>query len=435
MCRVHCALCIAIFLAWCPPALPQVHPPIPQPSRAPSDAISKKDVEAETELQKALAGAGNDRAALMRNLKRYLERFPDSPRKAGIYRALVESCQQLHDNPCAIEYAERLIALRPDDSEMILLTVNLLQEQGDDASLVRAASYVTRVLDRVEKSPPDERPARASLAEWQDHENQLRSGLYYLLGQIEKAQRNIPAATKELQTSYSIHPNAGAAELLGEIAEMRNDSATAIEDYALAFVLPPNGPGGKVDRREVRMKLGNVWRKVYGTENGLGAQILTTYDHLAAPPVNANPATRNKDAKEPFAFVLRRLDGTLLPLAPLRGKIVVLSFWATWCGPCRELEPQFNQVAKNFAVDPDAAFLAVNTDEDESLVAPFVAQEKWDVPIYFADGLDDFMNVTTLPTVLILDHHGRITYRTGGLGEGFAEALTVAARAALSSSK
>jgi hypothetical protein len=45
------------------------------------------------------------------------------------------------------------------------------------------------------------------------------------------------------------------------------------------------------------------------------------------------------------------------------------------------------------------------------------------------------MNVTTLPTVLILDHSGKIVYRTGGLAEGFPEALTVAVRAALSSSK
>jgi thiol-disulfide isomerase/thioredoxin len=423
------------MVGWCPSAYSQTSSPDGTPSKSASDAISKKDADAEMGLQKAIADAGNDRAALVRNLKNYLLQFPDAPRKAAVHRALVEACQQLRDSPCALEYAERLIAVHPDDSEMMMLAVNLLEKQGDDASLTRAAGYVGRVLDRVEKTSPDERPARSSLVEWQDHQNQLRSGLYYLLGQIEIAEKNSTAATKDLQTSYSIRANAAAAELLGEVAEKRNDTSTAIEDYLLAFVLPEAGLTEKLDRHEVRMKLGNVWRKVYGTENGLGAQILATYDHLAAPAAMANPGARNKDAKDLFAFVVRKLDGSTTALAPLKGKVVVLSFWATWCDPCRELEPLFNEVAKNFAEDKDAVFLAINTDEDESLVAPFLSREKWDAPMVFADGLDDFMSVTTLPTVLILDHSGKIVYRTGGLAEGFPEALTVAIRAALNSGK
>src|SRR6202050_1509666 len=75
------------------------------------DAAIKKDADAEAELQKVIARSGNDRAALVRNLKGYLERFPDAPRKAGVYRALVEFCQQLQDIACALDYAERLVAV------------------------------------------------------------------------------------------------------------------------------------------------------------------------------------------------------------------------------------------------------------------------------------------------------------------------------------
>jgi len=84
-------LCLPILLAWCPAALPQdSYPPDPQ-SKSASGTISKAATDAETQLQKALADAGNDRAALVRNLRTYLLRFPDSPRKAGVYRALIES--------------------------------------------------------------------------------------------------------------------------------------------------------------------------------------------------------------------------------------------------------------------------------------------------------------------------------------------------------
>ncbi|MFZ3217351.1 MAG: hypothetical protein WA192_14935, partial [Candidatus Acidiferrales bacterium] len=68
------------------------------------------------------------------------------------------------------------------------------------------------------------------------------------------------------------------------------------------------------------------------------------------------------------------------------------------------------------------------------LAAPFVHQEKWDVPVVFADGLDDFMKVESLPTVLLLDRTGKISYRINGYPpEGFTEALTIAIQAAMGS--
>jgi thiol-disulfide isomerase/thioredoxin len=431
-------LFVGVFLgaAWC--ARAQNAAPPAGGAKAPSDAISKKDADPEMELQKTIADAGNDRGALVRNLERYLQRFPDAPRKAAVIRALVESCEQVQDAACALKYSEALIALRPDDSEIMMLAVGLLQKAGDEASLTRAAGYVSRVLDRIDKTTAAEKPPRVSLVDWQEHHDELRAALYNLRGQIEKSQHDDAAAEKDLRMSYSVRPNAVAAEQLGEIAEIRRDYATAAQEYLLAFVLPEDGPVGKVNRHEVRKRLGNVWRQLHGSEQGLGDAALAQYDLLGAvlggAASAASPAAGNKNAKDAYAFVLRKLDGSAVPLAPVRGKVLVLSFWATWCGPCRELEPQFVQVAKSYAGNTEIVFYAVNTDEDESLVAPFLGHEKWDVPVVYADGLDDFVKVQSLPTVLILDRAGKITYRINGYPpEGFAENLTNAIQAAVGS--
>ena len=422
--------------AWC--ARAQNAPASAGAAKTPSDAISKKDADPEMELQKAIADAGNDRGALVRNLERYLQRFPDAPRKAGVFRALVESCEQVQDDGCALKYSEQLIALRPDDSEIMMLAVGLLQKQADESSLTRASGYVSRVLDRIEKSTAAEKPPRVSPAEWQQNHDELRAALYNLRGQIEKSQHDDAAAEKDLRMSYAVQRNAVAAEQLGEIAEMRRDYTTAAQEYLLAFVLPEDGAVGKVNRREIRKRLGNVWRQLHGSEDGLGTAVLAEYDLLGAAPgasagaVSAGSAAGNKNAKNVYAFVLRKLDGSAVPLAAARGKALVLSFWATWCGPCRELEPQFVQVAKSYAGNADIVFYAVNTDEDESLVTPFLSREKWDVPVVYADGLDEFVKVESLPTVLIVDRSGKITYRINGYPpEGFAENLTNAIQAAV----
>jgi hypothetical protein len=235
--------------------------------------------------------------------------------------------------------------------------------------------------------------------DWQSQQDRFRAALYSLRGQIEKSQKAYEAAAKDFQQSYAIRSSALAAEQLGEIAEMKNDYTKAVDEYLLAFVLPEEGPAGKVDRREVRKKLGNVWRQVHGSEQGLGEQILVTYDHLGATSANLNPPARNKGAKDSFSFVLRNLDGSPLPLAPLKGKVVVLSFWG------HMVRPLPRNWSRSFVQNREKNYTG------KTQIWPFYARQhrrrrkpsfpgfciqgkKWDVPVVFADGLDDFMNVT-----------------------------------------
>ena len=92
----------------------------------------------------------------------------------------------------------------------------------------------------------------------------------------------------------------------------------------------------------------------------------------------------------------------------------------------------FNQVAKSYFGNSEVAFFAVNTDDDQSQVPVFVVREKWDIPVIYADGLDDFLKVETLPTVLVLGRNGEILYRARGLApDGFPESLTAAIQVAL----
>lgn len=374
------------------------------------------------ELQTAVSSAGNDRAALVRNLQDYLRRFPDPPQKINIYRALVTACEETHDDACLLDFAAKFIALTPDDSQVSMLAVETLQKKGDDASLTLANAYITRVIDHTLNSFAFQRPERLSLAEWEDRHTQLLLSLYLVRGDIQKSLRHYDEAAKDYQSSLTTRPNPAAAEGLGDIFEMRNNLPAAIEQYLQAFVIPDVGVK-KVDRRRIRTKLGNVWQQVHNSPQGLGEAILAAYDR-SAPTPPANPADRNRDAKDIYQFTLRHLDGTPLSFAPLKGKTVVLSFWATWCAPCRELEPRLGEIAKLHADDSNITFLGVNADEDEALVPTFVSEVKWELPLAFSDGLGKFLGVSALPTVIILDPTGKVVYNASGFPEtGFKEAI------------
>src|SRR5215475_12299829 len=113
----------------------------PSASQSATNKLSPAD-----ELQRSIESAGNDRAALVRNLEAFLQKYPQAPERPQIFRALVEACLQLRDNARAAAYAERLVSLAPEDMSITLLAIQLLEKNGDDAALKRAVNYSSRVL-------------------------------------------------------------------------------------------------------------------------------------------------------------------------------------------------------------------------------------------------------------------------------------------------
>lgn len=396
---------------------------------------STKPLSESEELQQAIDRAGNDRASLVRNLEEFLKDYPEAHQRPQIYRALVEASLQLRDSARATDYAERIVALTPEDMSMTMLAIQLLERNGDEAALRRAHNYSTRVLDYLDHTSPDEKSPKISKEEWEADQKRDKVNILALRGRLSFKVHDYAAAEKDLRASMAISPSAAAGEKLGEIAELNKDLPVAIKEYARAFALADSSSAG-ANRREIRQKLGNVWRLAHGSEEGLGDYLLHAYDDSVVS-ADAPKTKRNAGAKDPFDFTLRKAqDGSPYSLAQQKGKIVVLNFWATWCGPCRELEPHFERVAAQFQGMADIVFLAADCDEDETLVPPYLQEEKPRTTVVFADGLDNLLAVHSFPTIVILDRSGKIAYRSNGFDPDAVEAeLSNAIRHALAAQK
>jgi thiol-disulfide isomerase/thioredoxin len=412
------------------------------PLLAQTPPISKKSASAQSipkqlspsdELQQTIESAGNDRAALVRNLETYLQKYPQAPERPQIFRALVEACLQLRDTPKAASYAERIVSLTPEDMSITLLAIQLLEKTGDDPALHRALNYSTRVIEYVNNSSDNEKSPRVSPEEWATEKKRDESSLLLLRASLESKLHDNPAARKDAEASYTLLPSSAAAEKLGELAELDKNYPAAITQYARAFSLAD--PTVKNDhRRELRQKLGNAWRLSRGSDAGLGDFLLATFDDVSTTAAAPKPK-RNAAAKEAFDYMLRKAPaGADFPLSAQKGKVLVVNFWATWCGPCRALEPLYEKVAAEFSGNENVLFVAADCDDDESLVAPYLDEVKPRIAVVFADGLDTFFRVDAFPTVIVLDRSGKIAYRSDGFGDSaFTENLSAAVHRILSS--
>jgi thiol-disulfide isomerase/thioredoxin len=367
----------------------------------------------EVALQQAIQSSGSDRAALVRNLEAFLAQYPDYSNRTQIYRALVEACLHLQDRSRATEYAERMVALNPSDTSILVLAIQLLEQQENEAALRRAISYSTTLIEAVNRASVDGRSPRVSAEQWNLGKKGDQANSYFVRGDLYMKLKDYAAARKDMQLSYETVPTAGAAERQGEIAELQKDFKTATEQYGRAFALA-EGKSGNMSRPEIRKKVGNVWRLAHGSEDGLGEYLVHAFDD--ATRTAAKPGlVKNEGAHRFSEFKVRKApDGSSYPLEGTKGKVVVVNFWATWCGPCHALEPRFARVAKNFQSIPGTLFLSVNCDEDEALVGPYLLADKVSTDVVFADGLERLFSVDSFPTVIVLDRDGKTTYRTEG---------------------
>lgn len=143
---------------------------------------------------------------------------------------------------------------------------------------------------------------------------------------------------------------------------------------------------------------------------GLGGGFPTAAVTDASPgPVEVGQPAPN------FAFVWE--DGAGADLASLRGRPVVINFWATWCGPCRAEMPELVALHNS---DPEVIVLEINTQESLDVIRPFAEEYGMTMPVVVdeAGAVRTLYGVRNMPTTLFIDGEGIIRARWAGLLTG-----------------
>jgi len=125
--------------------------------------------------------------------------------------------------------------------------------------------------------------------------------------------------------------------------------------------------------------------------------------------------TRIPETPQAPDFALRDIEGNILRLSDLRGKVVIVNFWATWCPPCRAEMPSMQRAWETLE-EEGIVLLGVNVGEDEDTIFLFTANYPVEFPLLLDQdsAVIGAWPVRGLPTTFVVDPQGRLVYRAIG---------------------
>lgn len=123
-------------------------------------------------------------------------------------------------------------------------------------------------------------------------------------------------------------------------------------------------------------------------------------------------------APEATAFSFRDEKGAVVSTDDLKGKVVFINFWATWCPPCIAEMPSLNDLYNQFKGEENIVFLFINEDDDTGKAVNFLAKKGYAMPMVTRAGnVPSGIYSGTLPTTVVLNKEGNVVFKEEGLAK------------------
>lgn len=385
-------------------------------------AQSQLPPQEQQDLSTALADAGNSSHEFISALEGHLKKYPMTKSRWELERALVKAAREIGDDARVVKWGEAVLVRESEDLQTLEAVTRALVKLGDKGAAEKGLGFAKKweqVLRSLEPRDSTEK------IRWQTRMD-LDQGLSRALQAQAKAQLTLGKAAeaeKLAAQSWTVFPFDETARALAQARVAQSKWDGAVDAWADAFV------ASDAKRPEDLDAMRAAWAKGHGEEKGVGERLLAAHDRFNkwndAKIARLREYDPNALKGKPAEFVLTGVGGDKLPLASLQGKVVVLDFWATWCGPCRTQHPLYEKAKQRFAGRTDVEFVYLNTDEDKALVMPFLEANQWSKKVYFEGGLSRLLNVSSIPTTVILNKRGEIASRMNGfVPEKFVDMLT-----------
>jgi peroxiredoxin len=303
---------------------------------------------------------------------------PNTGLQKRIYATLFSGARKAGDTTAMIKYGERLHELDALDTAPLARIALALAEQKSD--LTRALQYARRAeaalaefrpLPRPPDIPAEEFAASFSLARQEQNHRQQQALALDAAGWVLSRMGHLQEAAARLRRSVALHRAETSLEHLAETLRQLGENS----------------------------ETGQIAREIN--------------DRLLAE------IKRELTSKPALDFQLTAVDGRQYRLADLKGKVVVVSFWATWCGLCVAEMPLLVKAYEKYR-ERGFELLAISADDpaDREQVRQFARAHRLTFPVLYDDGIARRYGAAGYPANVLIDRQGNIRWESGALTDG-----------------
>lgn len=366
-------------------------------------------------LQTLLAGklrAAKEIGEKLKIADSFIETFPASPRVTEIHSAIITEHRNAKRFGDAYEYAKKYAEKVNIYSIYSLLSI-MEKEEAEAALALQVAALADQLYRQRITEPEKYKTIEETPKNFTDELNYYYGLIRFVTAKYYDNQNNLPAALEAVKEAYKLtkgedaSPNALYAELLLKSGNYKE----AVEKTSL-FI-----SSGKANSR-----IKEIYRE--SVMNTVGSEIAAE-DGLAELEATAREKSKAKLLKKMISqpspdFTLTNLKGESVSLSALRGKIIVIDFWATWCGPCVNSFPGMQRAVDQYANDPEVEFLFINSWENvkdkEENARKFITEKKYSFNVLMdtENKVITSYKVSGIPTKFILDKEGNTRFISVG---------------------
>ena len=135
---------------------------------------------------------------------------------------------------------------------------------------------------------------------------------------------------------------------------------------------------------------------------------------LFKPEIKKEGVKEIPDADTNFSFT--DASGKTTSTAGLKGKVVFINFWASWCPPCLAEMPSMDALYKKFKDDDRFVFIFINEEEDKTKAIKYLEKNNYTMPMYSSTGnVPIEIYSGSLPTTIVLDREGKVVFKKDGM--------------------
>lgn len=353
------------------------------------------------------------------DVQKYIKLFPESPNRERVFSALVSG--YLQDN----RYDEIFTLLNsytdvPSSAYAKLAMAYLensekLTEKQIKRNIGKALDILKYAIDEARKLDYHYKPKHLSDSEWKLSKIYEYADILKIYGQVNHLAGNNDDAIKVLNESKKIFDGSTPPDLYLELIE------TYIETYrdSIAYNLATEAIIESKNSKETdnyhkilfdTLKIEGEYKQVYDSLSSIAKskRLIELADEQLNIPVNLGSVTS--------------LLGKELKYGSLKGKVIVIDLWSTWCGPCKESLPAMDNLYSLYKDSSDVVFTSINVWEKEAgkerldIIKKFFGKSDYDLPIYIDNTnlLPYTLGVTGLPTTIYIDKKGIIRFKDIG---------------------